>query len=140
MTLLLGFLVDLIITKLESSGNSDKIGDLQIKAPRSKLPAFDKTEVAAHACVCGCTRETDARCCLNVLMLVPVLGGGRSAGLQAARSWSEKDEKKPARGVKSSTHLCKIIPASARSAVTSSRSSSCHLSASDTPSWCLFTS
>lgn len=40
MTLLLGFLVDLIITKLESSGNSDKIGDLQIKAPRSKLPAF----------------------------------------------------------------------------------------------------
>lgn len=31
--------------------------------------------MAAHACVCGCTRETDARCCLNVLMLVPVLGG-----------------------------------------------------------------
>lgn len=47
--------------------------------------------------------------------------------------WTE-----PARGMKSRTHLWMMtIPAPA---VTSSRSSSCHLSASETPSWFLFTS
>lgn len=96
---------------------------LQIKAPGSKLAelifCLKKRIKLKHACANVLTQKGSFR--------VPVfwVEGPRVRRLRVRGQ------------VKSSTHLCKIIPPSA---VTSSPSSSCHLFASDPPSWFLFTS